>query len=223
MVKGSLAADRRNAHELSHCRNAARNCPAVSAMNDAIGGHGQPAGRPRRTPETVIGIQGRDGAIKVTVTGLATGGRRDIPADPSGRSSVADRRYREESAEGSYFTPLAEARYLLLTTFKQKGAPVSAPVQGIVDGDRAYLRVWSQSGTVRRLRHTDGVQVAPCGALGLCSHGPPLDAAAQRLAGEEASRVAGQLARKYPVRRRSLARLLQRARRRRLVYYELLP
>ena len=191
-------------------------------MNDAIGGHGQPAG-PRPTPETVIGIQGRGGAVKVTVTGLVTGGRRDIPADPTGRSSVADRRYREESADGSYFTPLAEARYLLLTTFKQKGTPVSAPVQGIVDGDRAYLRVWSQSGTVRRLRHTDGVQVAPCGALGLCSHGPPLDAAARRLAGEEASRVAGQLNRKYPVRRRSLARLLQRARRRRLVYYELLP
>jgi uncharacterized protein len=213
MVEGSLAADRKNAHELSHRRNAARGCPAVSAMNDAIGGHGQPAGRPRRTPETVIGIQARDGAIKVTVTGLATGGKRDIPADPTGRSSVADRWYREETADGSYFTPLAEARYLLLTTFKQKGTPVSAPVQGIVDGDRAYLRVWSQSGTVRRLRHTDGVQVAPCGALGLCSHGPPLDAAARRLAGEDASRVAGQLARKYPVRRRSLARLLQRARR----------
>ena len=192
-------------------------------MNDATGGHGQPAGRPRRTPDTVIGIQGRDGAIRVTVTGLVTGGRRDIPADPTGCSSVADRGYREETADGSYFAPLAEARYLLLTTFKQKGTPVSAPVQGIVDGDRAYLRVWSRSGTVKRLRHTDGVQVAPCGALGLCSHGPPLDAAARRLAGEEVSRVAGQLARKYPVRRRSLARLLQRARRRRLVYYELLP
>ena len=192
-------------------------------MNDATGGHGQPAGRPRRTPETVIGIQGRDGAVKVTVTGLVTGGRRDIPADPTGCSSVADRGYREETAGDSYFAPLAKARYLLLTTFKQKGTPVSGPVQGIVDGDRAYLRVWSRSGTVKRLRHTDGVQVAPCGALGLCSHGPPLDAAARRLAGEEVSRVAGQLARKYPVRRRSVARLLQRARRRRLVYYELLP
>jgi hypothetical protein len=192
-------------------------------MNDATGGHGPPAGRPRRTPETVIGIQGRDGAIRVTVTGLVTGGRRDIPADPTGCSSVADRGYREETAGGSYFAPLAKARYLLLTTFKQKGTPVSGPVQGIIDGDRAYLRVWSRSGTVKRLRHTDGVQVAPCGALGLWSHGPPLDAAARRLAGEEVSRVAGQLARKYPVRRRSLARLLQRVRRRRLVYYELLP
>ena len=122
----------------------------------------------------------------------------------------------------TYFAPLAKARYLLLTTFKPKGTPVSAHVQGIVDGDRAYFRVWSQSGTDRRLQHTDGVQVAPCGALGLLSHGPPLDAAARPLAGEEASRVAGPLGRKYPVRRRSLARLLHRARRRRLVYYELL-
>jgi hypothetical protein len=66
------------------------------------------------------------------------------------------------------------------------------------------------------------VQVAPCGALGLVSYGEPLDAAARRLAVAEASHVAGQLDRTYPVRRRSLTRLLQRARRRRLVYYELL-
>ena len=148
------------------------------------------------------------GAIGVTVTG---------------RSSVTERSDREEIADGSYFAPLATARYLLITTFKQKGTPVSTHVQGIADGDRAYFRVWSRSGMVRRLQHTDGVQVAPCGALGLWSYGPPLDAAARRLAGEEASRVAGELARKYPVRRRSLARLLQRALRRRPVYYELLP
>jgi hypothetical protein len=66
------------------------------------------------------------------------------------------------------------------------------------------------------------VQVAPCGALGLVSYGEPLNAAARRLPDSEVSHVAGQLARTHPVRRRSLARLLQRARRRRLVYYELL-
>ena len=132
---------------------------------------------------------------------------------PAGRSSATD---------DSYFAPLATARYLLLTTFKPKGTPVSAPVQGIVDGDRAYFRVRSRSGTARRLRHTDGVHVAPCSALGLWSNGPPLDAAARPLAGEEASGVAGQLDLKYPVRRRFLARLLPRARHRRLAYYELL-
>jgi PPOX class probable F420-dependent enzyme len=110
----------------------------------------------------------------------------------------------------------------MLTTFKPKGTPVSVPVQGIVDGDRAYFRVRSQSGTARRLRHTDGVHVAPSSALGLWNYGPALDAAARRLAGEEASGVAGKLDLKYPVRRRFLARLLPRARHRRLAYYELL-
>ena len=127
-----------------------------------------------------------------------------------------------ESHDGRYFAPLAKARYLLLTTFKQKGTPVSAAVQGIVDGDRAYFRVRSRSGTARRLQHTDGVHVAACGAQGLLSYGPPFGAAARRLDGEQASRVAAQLARKYPVRRRSLARLLRPAGHR-LVYYELLP
>ena len=120
------------------------------------------------------------------------------------RRSAVGRGDREETGDGSYFAPLAKARYLLLTTFKQKGTPVSAVVQGVADGDRAYFRVRSRSGTARRLRHTDGVQVAPCRALGVWSYGPPLDAAARPLAGEEARRVAGQLDRKYPVRHRSL-------------------
>ena len=170
----------------------------------------------------MIGIRGGDGPIRVTLTGLAIEEKRDVSGDSSGRPSATDRGYREETNDGSYFAPLAKARNLLLTTFRPTDTPVSAPVQGIVDGDRAYFRVWSQSGPARRLRHTDGVQVAPCGALGLVSYGPPLDAAARPLAGQEAGWVAELLARKYPVRRHSLARLLQRARRRRLVHYELL-
>jgi len=165
-------------------------------MTDAAGRHSQPSGTIRVT-------------VAAPVTGPVTRQRRD-PGD------------REETGDGSYFAPLAKARYLLVTTFKPKGTPVSAVVQGIADGDRAYFRVRSRSGTARRLRHTDGVHVAPCRALGLWSNGPPLDAAARPLAGEEASGVAGQLDRKYPVSRRSLARLRQRARHRRLAYYELL-
>ena len=140
--------------------------------------------------------------------------------DAAGRHGQPASAIRESA--GGYFASLAKGRYLLLTTFKPRGTPVSTPVQGITDGDRAYFRIWSQSGTARRLQHTHGVQVAPCGALGVLSHGPPLDAAARPLAGEEASRVAGPLGRKYPVRRRSLVRLLHRARHRQLAYYELL-
>jgi 8-oxo-dGTP diphosphatase len=165
-------------------------------MTDAAGRHEQPAA-----------------AIRVTVAGPVTG-----PVTRERR----DRGDREETGDGSYFAPLAKGRYLLLTTFKQKGTPVSAVVQGVADGDRAYFRVRNRSGTARRLRHTDGVQVAPCRALGLWSYGPPLDAAARPLAGEEAGRVARQLDRKYPVRHRSLAWPVHRAWRRRLAYYELL-
>ena len=165
-------------------------------MTDAAGRHEQPSG-----------------TIKVTVAGPVTG-----PVTRERR----DRGDREETGDGHYFAPLAKARYLLLTTFKPKGTPVSAVVQGIADGDRAYFRVRSRSGTARRLRYTDGVHVAPCSALGLWSYGPPLDAAARPLTDEEASRVAGLLDRKYPVPRRSPARLLQRPRHRRLAYYELL-
>ena len=181
-------------------------------MTDAVGRHGQPAGRARRTAETVTGIQGRDGAIKVTLTGQATEGRPDVSGGFPGRTPVA---------EAGYFAPLAKARYLLLTTFKPKGTPMSGAVPGIVEDGRAYFRVRSRSGAARRLQHTDGVQVAPCGARGLLSYGPPLDAGARRLGGEEAGRVAGQLARKYPVRRGFPARLLRRARHRRLAHYEL--
>jgi len=165
-------------------------------MTDAAGHHSQPSG-----------------TIRVTVAGPATG-----PVTGERR----DRGDREETGDGSYFAPLAKGKYLLLTTFKPKGTPVSAVVQGIAVGDRAYFRVRSRSGTARRLRHTAGVQVAPCRALGLWSYGPPLDAATRQLAGEEAGRVAGELARKYPVPRRSLARPVHRAWRRRLAYYELL-
>jgi PPOX class probable F420-dependent enzyme len=102
---------------------------------------------------------------------------------------------------------------MLLTTFKRVGSPVSAPVRGLVDGDRAYFAAWSRSGTVKRLRHTDAVQVAPCTVLGLYSTAPSLEATARLLTGDEASRVAGKLADKYPA----------RAWRRQMVHYELLP
>jgi PPOX class probable F420-dependent enzyme len=134
------------------------------------------------------------------------------------RSSATDRRYREEAADDGYFAPLAQGRYLLLTTSRPKGAPVSVRVQGIVGGNRAYFGAGSRSGTVKRLRLDGSVQVAPCDALGIVSYGQPMYAAVRLLAGEEASHVAAQLARRYPVRRRFLSRLW----RRRQVQYQLL-
>jgi hypothetical protein len=65
------------------------------------------------------------------------------------RSPATDRGNRAETADGGYFASLAQGRYLLVTTFRPKGAPVSARVQGVVEGDRAWFRVRSRSGTYR--------------------------------------------------------------------------
>jgi uncharacterized protein len=118
------------------------------------------------------------------------------------RRSATQGSYQQEAADG-FFGPLASARYMRLTTFKPDGIPVSTSVHGVVDGDRAYFRVWNHSDTAKRLRHTDEVQVTACTGLGMAV-GPPLDAVARPLPNEEASWVAGKLARKYPFRQRFL-------------------
>jgi hypothetical protein len=65
------------------------------------------------------------------------------------------------------------------------------------------------------------VQVAPCAARGLLCLAPPLDAVARLLPDEEASQIAGKLARKSQVQRFFPIRLPHWARHRRSSYYEL--
>jgi uncharacterized protein len=138
---------------------------------------------------------------------------------PDGQSTTSGDSQHEATA--GYFGPLRSARYLLLTTFRHDAMPVFTHVHAVVEGDRAYFRVWRQSGTARRLRHTDAVQVTACPVPGM-TVGPPLDAVARPLPGAEASWVAGKLARKYPLYQHVLIPLLHRTRRWQLAHYELL-
>jgi uncharacterized protein len=133
----------------------------------------------------------------------------------------ATKRGNEQEATDGYFGPLRSAKHMLLTTFKTDGIPVSTYVHGIVDGERAYFRAWYQSDTAKRLRHIDDVQVTACPMLGL-TVGPPIDAVAQLLPGEEASSVARKLDRKYPLQQHFLIPLLHRTRRWQMAHYELL-
>jgi PPOX class probable F420-dependent enzyme len=133
----------------------------------------------------------------------------------------ATKRGNQQEATDGYFGPLRSAKHMLLTTFKTDGIPVSTHVHGIVDGERAYFRAWYRSDTAKRLRHIDDVQVTACPMLGL-TVGPPIDAVAQLLPGEEASSVARKLARKYPLQQHFLIPLLHRTRRWQMAHYELL-
>ena len=127
-----------------------------------------------------------------------------------------------EAADG-YFSALAPAKHVLLTTFRWGRAPASSPVRMVVQGDRGYFRTWSRSPAWKRLWDNSRVQVAPCTALGLYRYGPWLDATARLLADEEASRAARELARQHPAQHGSLASLAYRFWGARPVHYELRP
>lgn len=139
----------------------------------------------------------------------------------SDRPSATESSYQQEDADGC-FAPLASAKYMLLTTFKPDGIPVSTVIARGGRRSPGLLRGLGPVGTVKRLRHTDEVQVMPCAVLGFVSFGPLLDAVAQQLPGEEASQVTRKLARKYPIRQHFLISPLHRTRRWQMVYYELL-
>lgn len=61
-----------------------------------------------------------------------------------------------------YFAALTTSKYMLLTTFRRTGEPVSTPVHVVAEGDVAFFRTWDVSGKGKRLRHTASVKVAPC-------------------------------------------------------------
>jgi PPOX class probable F420-dependent enzyme len=128
-----------------------------------------------------------------------------------------------ETAQGGRFVTLESAKYLLLTTFKQNGTPMAVPVRVAVDGDRAYFGVWDASGTAKRLRRTDWVQVVRCTPLGMASFGPRVNATARLLDGAEAGQAAERLARGRPAWREFTRSLASRVTRRQSVYYELRP
>jgi len=128
----------------------------------------------------------------------------------------------QEATDG-YFSALAPARYVLLTTFRWGRTPVSSPVRMAVQGDRAYFQTWSRSPAWKRMLRNGWVQVAPCAAFGLYRYGPWLDATARPLAGEEASQAAKMLAREPPGRLGGLISLAHRLRGARPVHCELQP
>lgn len=72
--------------------------------------------------------------------------------------------------------PLADAKYVELTTFRRSGAPVASPVWVAADeADPARLVVITvdDTGKVKRLRHTARVEMRPCDIRGRVAAGAP--------------------------------------------------
>lgn len=140
----------------------------------------------------------------------------------SSRPSTTDSSGHETAQAGGFVT-LKSAKHLLLTTFKRDGTPMAVPVRAVVDGDRACFGVWDASGTAKRLRRTDWVQVVRCTPLGMASFGPRVNATARLLAGAEAGQAAGRLASRRPAWREFARSLACRVTGRQTAYYELRP
>ena len=92
------------------------------------------------------------------------------------------------------FQTLAGAKYILLTTFRRDGTPVSTPVWHVVVDGVAYASTGENVGKVKRIRRSPDVTISACTLRGR-PLGPTFAARARILSGEE-SRWAAQLVRR---------------------------
>jgi len=96
---------------------------------------------------------------------------------------------------------LSDERYMLLTTFRRDGTPVSTPVWVVpLDGGNVGFWTSSGSGKAKRLAHTDRVTVQPCDARGRVRSGTSaLDATARVVSGADLELIRETVRAKYGV------------------------
>ncbi|CRK51106.1 conserved hypothetical protein [Rhodococcus sp. RD6.2] len=97
---------------------------------------------------------------------------------------------------GASFGDVAAAKYVLLTTFRKDGTPVSTPLWAALDGDRLLMWTVTDSWKVKRIRRNPRVTVAACDVRGN-PKGPAVEATAEILdvAGTDLARDA--IAKRY--------------------------
>ena len=90
-------------------------------------------------------------------------------------------------------------KYLLFTTFRRDGTPVSSPVWAVDLGDgRAGFWTSSGSGKAKRLAHTEKVTVQPCDVRGRVKPGTdPIEATARLVTGGELDDIRAKVVAKY--------------------------
>jgi PPOX class probable F420-dependent enzyme len=94
---------------------------------------------------------------------------------------------------------LSDEKYMLLTTFRRDGSPVSTPVW-VVGIDEATVGFWTSSGSgkAKRLAHTDRVTVQPCDARGRVKEGSAvIEATARMVSGSELDAIRERVVAKY--------------------------
>jgi hypothetical protein len=127
-----------------------------------------------------------------------------------------------ETKPDQYFGPIADAKTILLTTYRRDGTPVATPVHVVATGDVAYIRTFDPSGKLKRMRHNPEVTVAPSTMRGRVL-GESRLARARILSGAESDAVAQALSRKYRIVHRFLIPWFHRRKGLTTVHVELTP
>ena len=93
---------------------------------------------------------------------------------------------------------LSDEKYMLLTTFRRDGTPVSTPVWVVgLDGGDVGFWTSSGSGKAKRLAHTDRVTVQPCARGRVKTGTSALDARAHIVSGDELDAIRERVVAKY--------------------------
>lgn len=94
---------------------------------------------------------------------------------------------------------LGDEKYMLLTSFRKDGTPVSTPVWVVgLDGDSVGFWTSSGSGKAKRLAHTSRVTVQPSDGRGRVKSGTqPIEATARIVTGPEYERIRELVKAKY--------------------------
>jgi PPOX class probable F420-dependent enzyme len=113
--------------------------------------------------------------------------------------------------------PMADARFVSLTTFRRSGEPVSTPVWVGRDGTSLVVLTPADSGKVKRLRRDPRVEVRPCGRFGAVADGvePVSGTAELREHTDDVERARATIRATYPIESRlvlGIERLVERLR-----------
>ena len=92
---------------------------------------------------------------------------------------------------------IADAKYVMLTTFRKDGTAVHAPIWAVRDGDALVVWTETESWKVKRLRRNSRVLVQKCDALGKRTVGPEAVGVGRILDAAGTERARGLIGRKY--------------------------
>lgn len=99
-----------------------------------------------------------------------------------------NRRMPHTAAARDVFLALGESKYVRLTTFRRTGAAVHTPVWVVRDGERLLVTTVADSGKVKRLAHTERVQLVASDVRGALDEGATVVDAIARVDGGDAVR-----------------------------------